>query len=83
MLMRWEDLEPGDIIKVTKSVRNRFEYSSWVHKNLTITKISCNIFGIINITCDEDLRFDLKLDGTHFGQQALGQFFEIVFLKED
>ena len=86
--MKWEDLEVGDVIKVTGNARKHFgeeREAWWALNNLTITSIEIrqSYNEIIDVRCGDGNYFQLNKDGTHRSFERLGVFFEIVSLKED
>lgn len=88
MLMKLEDLEPGDVIRVKDEIRDLYRnlYSDWVNKwcdkdikiyNIEIgediIKIYSNIYDCIRINKDGTARWD----------RFTGIPFKIIALKED
>lgn len=88
MIMKWEDLEVGDVIRATENVKRMYS-DRWAHKDLTISSIciGSKIYDddneIIEISCGNEGYFYLNMDGTHRGFSSYGVFFEVVKLKEE
>lgn len=87
MLMKWEDLEPGDIIHVTQNFENAFPGESWTNKNLKIDKVHVFFVGYdiryICIQCDGLYDFEIDEEGRYVYYEYLGQLFNIIKLRKE
>lgn len=88
--MKWEDLEPGDVIKVTNKVRTRGNYTKedWANKDLIVSKIYTKEDDYypthVVIWCDNNqYNFHILLNGCHMHCESLGIFFDIIKLREE
>lgn len=86
--MKWSDLEPDDVIKITKEACTKGNYASfdWANKNLTISDICLKYYddrlSYIEIWCENNrYRFNIQLNGCRMYWDDLGIFFEIVKLS--
>ena len=88
MIMKWEDLEPGDIICATQSFGEAFPSQLWTNKNLKINKIHVTNYYTkqciqINTQCDDEFYyFEINGNGECLYHEYLGQAFDIVELRE-
>lgn len=87
MLMLWEDLEVGDVIRIKDELKYLYKdlYPSWVEAwcgiNLEIYKIE--IEDQIKIYFDSHYYVKINKDGTAYWDRYDGTPLEIVALKED
>lgn len=89
MIIKWTDLEVGDIIKVTEKVKDKYRDYEWANKDLVINNISIidELGGgqSILIYCNNSA-FYFKIDsetGCHLNCDHLGQFFNIISLGDN
>lgn len=84
-MMKWEDLEPGDVVKVTKIFALHFPGATWTNRNLVINKISAyDHFGqnFIDVYCEGGAyHFQINEDGCCRHHEDLGLLFEIIELS--
>ena len=97
MLMLWEDLMPGDVVRFTKEVEEfyKISYNWWVklwccNKDLEVKKVlyMANKFMISICNGYENINIHIKLDGSDYNWSLYNyhpilQVFNIVSLKED
>lgn len=93
MLMKWFDLEVGDVIKVSKHAQITFGYTMWATNELLITDIIkrqrgngeeyISIVTSVPATGQYNIPFDINKDGIEINARDCGVFFEIVKLKDE
>lgn len=90
MLIKWTDLEVGDVLRFNNTIYEFYKNTNgdwcdkWCNKDLTINYIDISN-GIINIgfRCSYEKDFRINESGHGIGWQNSGiQLFEIVSLKE-
>jgi len=87
MIMKVSDLEPGDMIRVSKWVQERFSEKYWANEDLYVFKVKIidnSVYVFFEDTDDFLRSFKMNEDFTHFDTDNFeGQFLEIVSLKGD
>jgi len=83
MLMLWEDLMPGDVVRFSKGARERYGYDDYFPEKLIIENViiipNMEIKIVIN-----GVSFYINFDGTDADRIFLnGPLFEIVSLKDE
>jgi len=87
MIMKWEDLEPGDVIRATGRFKEYFINEVWAKIDLPISSFVvsqkfAHKFYILQCL-NNRFYFTLSEDGCHRSWEDLGPAFEIVSLKEE
>lgn len=87
MLMKWSDLEPGDIIRVTEHFRTK-EWNidkHWANKDLIVSKIDVrddDLGKYIVIWCDNNkYNFHVLLNGQPMYYEEENEYFNIIKLS--
>jgi hypothetical protein len=93
MIMKWEDLEPGDKVKINEEFYSLVYEKGWINSNmdiknkkeLTITNIlKSENYLIVYLygPSSSNLLFHINFDGTLVGRSYQTPLFEIIELKE-
>lgn len=89
MLMKWTDLEVGDVLRVTDNFVVQSKITGWgrkyVNKDLTITKIYEDEKYLIIHFNNSFNKWNIHKDGTFWDIHSFGEIipFEIVKLRDD
>lgn len=90
MIIKWTDLEVGDVIRVTDKIKKEYKGSDWTNKDLVVSNISVrdDIYGggqTVCIHCDNHhYYFEINSEtGCYKSYEYLGQFFNIINLGDN
>lgn len=92
MIMKWEDLEPGDIVKVTKNFSKFFPGANWVNRNLVVARAKVwdyngHNYIDINVYCEDKsfYNFNFQIDENGYCRyyEDCGILFDIIELKKE